>query len=142
MPYQKLSAAGAARCRTALKMVCSNGSGARLCRAVLLAALCLPGVLAQHAYTWQELRDRFQTENPTLRAAKLAVDESRASETTAYLRPNPGMTATLDQIDPFSTNPYRPLGYTFPAVSLNYLHEREHKRELRRDSARGATAIA
>lgn len=111
-------------------------------RLLLLAAGAMPAMLAQHAYTWQELRDKLEGTNPTLRAAKLAVDESRASEITAYLRPNPGMTATLDQLDPFSANPYRPLGYTLPLVSFNYLHEREHKRELRRDSARGATAIA
>src|SRR5208283_885317 len=56
-------------------------------------------------------------------------------EITAYLRPNPDMTAALDQLDPFSWNPYRPLGYTFPLLSFSYLHERQGKRELRRDSA-------
>jgi outer membrane protein, heavy metal efflux system len=111
-------------------------------RLLLLAASVIPAVLAQHAYTWQELRDKFEASNPSIQAAKLAVDESRASEITAYLRPNPGLTAALDQIDPFTPSPYRPLGYTFPMVSLNYLHEREHKRELRRDSARQATGIA
>jgi cobalt-zinc-cadmium efflux system outer membrane protein len=111
-------------------------------RLLLLAACAVPALLAQHAYTWQELRDKFEASNPSIQAAKLAVDDSRASEITAYLRPNPGLTASLDQIDPFNSNPYRPLAYTFPAVSLNYLHEREHKRELRRDSARQATAIA
>jgi cobalt-zinc-cadmium efflux system outer membrane protein len=70
------------------------------------------------------------------------VDQSKAQEITAYLRPNPDATLTLDQIDPFSINPYRPLGNTLPLVSGSYLHEREHKRELRRNSARGATAIA
>ena len=69
---------------------------------------------AQQSYTWQELRDKFLATNPTLQAAKLAVDESKAEEITAYLRPNPDMTAALDQLDPFPSNPYRPLGYTFP----------------------------
>jgi len=110
-------------------------------RLALVAAALLPALRAQHAYTWQELRDKFEAANPSLQAARLAVDESRASETTAYLRPNPGFTATLDQLNPFTTSPYRPLGYTMPYVSLSYLHEREHKRELRRDSARQATAI-
>jgi cobalt-zinc-cadmium efflux system outer membrane protein len=111
-------------------------------RLLLLAAGAIPALLAQHAYTWQELRDKFEASNPSIQAAKLAVDESRASEITAYLRPNPGFTAMLDQLDPFTPNPYRPLVYSYPAISLNYLHEREHKRELRRDSARQATAIA
>jgi cobalt-zinc-cadmium efflux system outer membrane protein len=109
---------------------------------LLLAACAIPAAFAQHAYTWQELRDKFQASNPTIQAARLAVDESRASEITAYLRPNPGFTATLDQIDPFTPNPYRPLGSILPATSVNYLHERQHKRELRRDSARVATTIA
>jgi cobalt-zinc-cadmium efflux system outer membrane protein len=121
----------------------SAGRAGRLpLRLLLLATCAIPAVLAQHAYTWQELRDKFEASNPSIQAAKLAVDESRASEITAYLRPNPGFAATLDQLDPFTPNPYRPLGYTFPMVSLNYLHEREHKRELRRDSAREATSIA
>jgi cobalt-zinc-cadmium efflux system outer membrane protein len=111
-------------------------------RFLLLAACAVPGALAQHTYTWQELRDKFQASNPAMQAAKLGIDESRASEITAYLRPNPGLTATLDQLDPFTPNPYRPLGNTLPVVSLSYLHERQHKRELRRDSAREATSIA
>lgn len=111
-------------------------------RLLLLATFFNAAAFAQHAYTWQELRDKFQEANPTIRAARLAVDESRASEITAYLRPNPGLTALLDQLAPFTPNPYRPLVYTFPAASLSYLHERQNKRELRRTSARGATAIA
>lgn len=111
-------------------------------RLLLFAVCAIPAARAQHVYTWLELRDKFQASNPAIQAAKLAVDESRATETTAYLRPNPGLTATLDQLDPFTPNPYRPLGNVLPSVSLNYLHERQHKRELRRDSARAATAIA
>ncbi len=109
----------------------------------LLAAICAsPAARAQQSYTWQELRDKFIATNPTLQAAKLAVEESKAEEITAYLRPNPDMTASLDQLDPFTWNPYRPLGYTFPLLSFSYLHERQGKRELRRDSARQATLIA
>jgi cobalt-zinc-cadmium efflux system outer membrane protein len=94
-----------------------------------------------HAFTWQELREKFEATNPTLLAARIGIDESKAQETTAYLRPNPDFTATLDQIDPFTPNPYRPFANTFPLLSGSYLHERQGKRELRRDSAQKATAV-
>ncbi len=97
---------------------------------------------AQRSFTWQEIRDRFEAANPSLRALAIGIEESKAQEITAYLRPNPDMTATLDQIDPFSVNPYRPFANTLPFVSASYLHERQHKRELRRESAEKATAVS
>jgi cobalt-zinc-cadmium efflux system outer membrane protein len=100
------------------------------------------GARAQTALDWQQVQARFQAANPALRAGLMNIDEARALEITAYLRPNPGLTAGLDQLQPFSTNPYRPLTGAFPLISLNYLHEREHKRELRLDSAKQATSIA
>lgn len=104
----------------------------------------------QQSLTWQQLLERFEATNPTLRAAQLNIDESRAGEITAYLRPNPDVTGTLDQINPFTTQPppsggssvYNPFAYTLPSASISYLHEREHKRELRRDSAKKSTDIA
>jgi cobalt-zinc-cadmium efflux system outer membrane protein len=72
----------------------------------------------------------------------ISVDEAKAQEITAYLRPNPDMTTTLDQFDPFTPNPYRPLTNMLPLVSASYLHERQHKRELRQESAQKATGIA
>jgi cobalt-zinc-cadmium efflux system outer membrane protein len=77
-----------------------------------------------------------------LRAGQLSIDEARTMEITAFLRPNPDFTATIDQLDPLSTNPYRPLGYALPLFSSSYLHERQHKRELRLESARKGTSIA
>ena len=117
-------------------------AAARVLAALLVAGCTLPSAFAQQSYTWQELHDKFLATNPTLQAAKLAVDESKAEEITAYLRPNPDMTATLDQLDPFTTNPYRPLGYTSPLVSFSYLHERQQQARIAADSARQATLIA
>jgi outer membrane protein, heavy metal efflux system len=105
---------------------------------VLMYSTC---AAAQNARTWQQVRDQFEAANPTLRAARLGINEARAQETTAYLRPNPDMTTTLDQINPFTPGPYRPLAYTLPLISGSYLHEREHKRELRLESAQRETAI-
>ncbi len=110
----------------------------RLLPLILLAAT---GACAQTPLTWQQVRDRFTASNPTLRAARLGIDESRADEITANLRPNPDLNATVDQINPFTGNPYRPFGFALPLGSVTYLHERGHKRELRTESAREGTRI-
>jgi len=96
-----------------------------------------------HSYTWQEIRDRFQTSNPTLRAAAISIDESRAQEITAYLRPNPDFSELVDgtQIAPHD-GVWQPFSGTEYQSSLSYLHERRHKRELRRESAQQGTGIA
>jgi len=109
---------------------------------VLVAGALAHAGFAQQALTWPQVRAKFEAANPTLRAAQIGIDESKAQEVTAYLRPNPDMTAGLDQLDPFTVNPYRPLGSAFPYVSANYLHERAHKRELRLESAQKGTTVA
>ena len=117
---------------------------------LVMAALGSRAFAQTQSFTWQELRNKFEAGNPTLRAAAIGIDESRAQEITAYLRPNPDFTFSADQIDPFSTQPppgggpsiYSPFAYAFPAASISYLYERRHKRELRRDSAQQGTAIS
>jgi cobalt-zinc-cadmium efflux system outer membrane protein len=98
--------------------------------------------LAQKIFTWQQIRDQFEAANPTLRAGLLNIQESKSQEITAYLRPNPNLNFGLDQIDPIDTSPFRPFAYTFPSASVDYLHERAHKRELRLESAQKGTAVA
>jgi cobalt-zinc-cadmium efflux system outer membrane protein len=109
----------------------------------VLAVICaaLPG-FAQTTLNWEQVKARFETANPILRAGQLSIAESKTLETTAFLRPNPNMTVSADQFDPFSGNPYRPFGSMLPYVAFDYLHERQHKRELRLDSAQKATSIA
>jgi outer membrane protein, heavy metal efflux system len=89
------------------------------------------------------VKDRFEQSNPTLLADKLSVDESRAQEITAFLRPNPQFTLSADgtQIAPHD-GVWRPFAGTFETPSLSYLHERQHKRELRLESAKKGTLIA
>jgi len=98
---------------------------------------------AQQALTWEQVRARFEQNNPTLLADKLNVDESRAQEITAFLRPNPTLTLSADgtQIAP-DKGVWRPFAGTFESPSISYLHERQHKRELRLESAKKATLIA
>jgi cobalt-zinc-cadmium efflux system outer membrane protein len=109
---------------------------------VLFITCALPG-FAQTAKTfnWEELKERFDANNPTLKANQLNISEARAQEITAFLRPNPDASFLMDQFQPFSTNPYRPFASLQPLFSTSYLHEREHKRELRLESAQKNTAV-
>jgi len=111
-------------------------------RAALIAGMLTTSMFGQTTFTWEQIKDRFEATNPTLRAGRIGIDESKAQEVTAYLRPNPDFSTSLDQIQPFNGNPYRPFGFALPLFSANYLHERQHKRELRLESARQATGIA
>ena len=97
---------------------------------------------AQNAYTWEELKAKFEATNPTLKAAADSIAESRAEEVTAYLRPNPDLGFTVDgtQIAPHQ-GVWQPLAGTFYSPSIDYLHERQHKRELRLESARETTDV-
>ncbi len=64
---------------------------------LLFGVTCLAMQLcAQQTFTWQQLEDKFEATNPTLKAAQLSIDESRAAEITAYLRPNPDFSLTAD----------------------------------------------
>jgi cobalt-zinc-cadmium efflux system outer membrane protein len=111
--------------------------------ALLPLFFCPAGMFAQKSYTWQELRDKFESTNPTLQAGGIGIGESKAQEITAYLRPNPDFTEATDgtQISRYQ-GVWRPFAGTQYSSSISYLHEREHKRELRRDSAQKATGIA
>ncbi|MDR3737441.1 MAG: TolC family protein [Terracidiphilus sp.] len=108
--------------------------------------LLLPAVAActaQQPLSWEQVKARFEANNPQLKADALGVDEMRANELTAYLRPNPQFTVATDgtQIAPHK-GVWQPLVGTDFVPTLSYLHERDHKRELRRDSAREGTQIA
>jgi cobalt-zinc-cadmium efflux system outer membrane protein len=108
--------------------------------ALLLAMGLAQSGFAQKALTWQEVRDKFEAANPTLRAGQIGIDESKAEEITAFLRPNPQATLTLDQNG--NTTMGSPFSDSILTASANYLHERRHKRELRLESAQDATKIA
>ena len=51
---------------------------------------------AQQALTWDQVKAKFEAANPTLKADSLNVDEMKAEEITAFLRPNPQFTAAAD----------------------------------------------
>ena len=99
-------------------------------------------VYAQHAFTWDEIRAQFKQTNPTLAAAQAGIEESRADEVTAYLRPNPDFNLTADGFQ-VSRNQgvWQPLSGVFESPGFSYLHERRHKRELRLEVAKETTAV-
>jgi cobalt-zinc-cadmium efflux system outer membrane protein len=114
-----------------------------VCLMLVLAAGGGGVAQAQHALTWDEVKTRFEANNPTLRAGQIGIDESKANEITAYLRPNPQLTLLADQIDPFPGGPsHGTFAYWLPSATVSYLHERQHKRELRLESAQEATGIS
>jgi cobalt-zinc-cadmium efflux system outer membrane protein len=115
----------------------------RLCVGFFVAAALAESSFAQKALTWQEVRDKFEAANPTLRAGQIGVDESKAQEITAFLRPNPNFSLLTDgtQIAPYQ-GVWRPLAGTMLSTNFSYLHERQRKRELRLESAQKATGIA
>jgi outer membrane protein, heavy metal efflux system len=98
---------------------------------------------AQQSLTWEQVKSKFESANPALKADALSVDEMRAEEVTAYLRPNPQFTLSADgtQIAPHN-GVWQPVSGTDVVPALSYLHEREHKRELRLESAKEGTHIA
>jgi len=115
----------------------------RTCFGCVLVGVTAARVFAQTpqtALTWSEIRDRFRATNPTLQAGQIGIEESKAAEITAFLRPNPQWSLTLDQVG------HTEEGNLFSAsnvyTAFTYLHERQHKRELRHDSAQGATTVA
>jgi outer membrane protein, heavy metal efflux system len=115
----------------------------RLCLSLLLAAGFAVAAFPQQSLAWQQVREKFEAANPSLRAGQIGVAESRAAETTAFLRPNPALSLTADQLNPFPGGPtHSTFGNLLSIASVSYLHERQHKRELRLESAQDATGIA
>jgi cobalt-zinc-cadmium efflux system outer membrane protein len=109
---------------------------------LILSALSGPAALAQKILNWDEARREMEANNPTLRAGFIGIQQARADEVTAFLRPNPEVAMATDQFNPINGNIYRPFADTVSIFSVNYLIERRGKRGLRRESARKATAIA
>ena len=93
-------------------------------------------------WTWETVKSNFEIQNTALLAGRLNIDELKAEEITAFLRPNPQLSLTVDgtQIAPQDGH-WQPFTGTFETPGLSYLHERRHKRELRQQSAKEGTSI-
>src|SRR5246127_1347499 len=97
---------------------------------------------AAQVWTWETVKDRFELNNTTLQASRLNIDELKAQEITAHLRPNPDFTLSADgtQIAP-SHGVWTPFAGTFVSPAVSYLFERRNKRGLRYEAAKQGTAI-
>jgi len=118
--------------------------------ALLLLAPSLARAQQSPALSWDQVKQKFEAANPALRADALSVDEMKAAEITASLRPNPTASFTMDQLYPFGPHydpnlpgvRNRPLSNALTTGSISYLWERDHKRGLRLESAKEGTEIA
>ena len=115
--------------------------GKRTIIVLLAIAGCTSNGSAQQVLSWQQVRDKFLAANPTLQASQLSIQESKANEITAGLRPNPQLSFTTDQYQffPSGGDPFRPLSSAQMIPVISELWERKHKRQFRMESARLAT---
>src|SRR5947199_248346 len=75
----------------------------RVLARVAVTVMCTAAANAQtRPLSWDEVRERFIRNNPSVLAAGMAVQESKANEVTAGLRPNPEFGAVLDEFRIFS----------------------------------------
>jgi cobalt-zinc-cadmium efflux system outer membrane protein len=104
---------------------------------------CAQSAPASGALSWDQVKSKFEAANPTLKADAINVDEMKAQEITAFLRPNPQFTLSSDgtQFAPHS-GVWQPTKGTQLQTNFSYLHERANKRELRLESAKEGTGIA
>jgi cobalt-zinc-cadmium efflux system outer membrane protein len=97
----------------------------------------------QSGLSWDQVKSRFEANNPTLRADALGVDEMKAQEITAHLRPNPQFTFSTDGTQLASHDGvWQPFSGTQYQSNLSYLWERQNKRNLRLETAKDATRVA
>lgn len=121
-------------------------------RCLLVLAACSSSVSAQlpasappaaaQIWDWNTVKNKFELNNTTLLAAQLNIDELKAEEITADLRPNPQFTLTADgtQIVPYH-GVWAPFSGTFVSPAVSQLFERRHKRGLRYQVAKEGAAI-
>jgi outer membrane protein, heavy metal efflux system len=113
---------------------------------LLMLGLSLCAQIASQAapqrWTWDVVKDHFELNNTALLASRLNIDELKAQEITAHLRPNPDFTLSADgtQIAP-SHGVWTPFAGTFVSPGVSYLFERRNKRGLRFEAAKQGTAI-
>lgn len=124
----------------------------KLWRCLIVVAACSSSAFAQlpapvpppapQIWDWNTVKNKFELNNTTLLAGQLNIDELKAEEITADLRPNPQLTVSADgtQIVPHN-GVWTPFAGTFVSPGVSQLFERRHKRGLRYDVAKQGTAI-
>jgi cobalt-zinc-cadmium efflux system outer membrane protein len=123
-----------------MKQIFPSGSARVLAALLFIAAAMCP---AQQSLTWDQVKAKFEAVNPALKADADSVDEMQAEEITAYFRPNPQFTLSADGTQIAAHDGvWTPFKGTYEQPNFSYLHERDHKRELRQESAKEGTRIS
>ena len=120
----------------------------RCCALVVGAAMSLSAQAtgtpqpAPTIWTWEQVKDLLRLNNTTLLAGTLNIDELKAEEITAFLRPNPQLSMTVDgtQVAP-KDGRWPVFAGTYEVPGISYLIERRRKRPLRLQAAKEGTAI-
>ena len=113
-----------------------------ICGLSLASFISPPTASAQQALTWDQVKAKFEADNPAMKADADNVDEMKAEEITAFLRPNPQFTLAADGTQAAPHNGvWTPFKGTTEQPNVSYLHERDHKRDLRLESAQEGTRI-
>jgi cobalt-zinc-cadmium efflux system outer membrane protein len=110
--------------------------------ASLLAQTAPQPAASPQVWTWDAVKGLFELNNTSLQASRLNIDELKAQEITAHLRPNPDFTLSADgtQIAP-SHGVWTPFAGTFVSPGVSYLFERRNKRGLRYEAAKQGTDV-
>lgn len=109
---------------------------------LLILGFATVNLTAQQTFTWNEVRERFRQNNPSLLAGALNIEESRANEITAGLRPNPEIGLVADEFRIFRPNPLQPFQNAQITPTISQLFERRNKRQLRIASASLITQVS
>src|SRR5215475_13232792 len=109
---------------------------------LLATGMLITNLRGQSALTWQQVKDKFEAANPTLKAGQASIAESRASEITAHLKPNPDVSLASDgfQLAP-NQGVWQPVSGVVLTPGASYLIERGNKRNLRWEAAKQTTAV-
>jgi cobalt-zinc-cadmium efflux system outer membrane protein len=113
-------------------------------RSLAIAAALAHGLYGQTTVLkWEQIKTRVLTQNPSVLAGQTSIEESKANEITAGLRPNPQFNLSQDglQLTP-SSGTWRPLTGIVVTPGVSQLIERQNKREKRVESAKLATSGA
>ena len=115
--------------------------------AVLAAVLLFSGIAAAQGsprVTLEEAIDLALAHSHTLKAARTQIDQNKAQEVTAALRPNPSLNWDALFVPLFSPSDLTSEtlnSLTEFDVGVSYLIERGNKRQRRIDAAKDATAV-
>jgi outer membrane protein, heavy metal efflux system len=118
---------------------------ANMLKCAILAVLMLAPATAQtHTLSLGQAIDLALANSPSLKAARTQVDQSRAQETTAGLRPNPVLQGDAQFLPIFSPNKFSSDNLTQDQqydLGIGYLFERGGKRQKRLQAARDETEV-